>query len=216
MDNNKIKAVIFDMDGVIVDSEPLHFEAHKKALEKFGIELSLEDYMDFGVAQGDDNLYEKAAQKFDIKIDKEEISKLKKRIYREIFDQKAELRVGVLELIKILCKKYDLAIASSGTKDVVNHVVERFSLGDYFKVIVTGDDVERVKPYPDIYIKASQLLYASENECIALEDSETGVSAAKSAGIRCIAVPCDFTRSQNLSKADLILDDLEEVTNKLF
>lgn len=209
--DKRISTIIFDLDGVIVDSEPLHFEAHKKALEKFGVELLLEDYMDFGVAQGDGNLYEKASRKFNVDIDKKEISKLKKQIYRDIFNEKAKLRVGILDLIKSLYGEYDLAVASSGVRDTVEYVIEKFELKKYFREVVTGDDVDRVKPFPDIYNKTVQMLGVDKNECIAIEDSTVGVTAAKEAGIRCLAVPCEFTKNQDFSRADMVLEDIEQI-----
>lgn len=207
-----LKAVIFDLDGVIVDSEPLHFEAHKKALQGFGIVLTLEDYMEFGVAMGDRNLYEKEAEKFNINIKKEEIAPIKKAVYKKIFEKKAVPRPGIIDLLGKLHAKYALAIASSGSYDSVDFVLAALNLKKYFKVVVTGDDVEKVKPNPDIYNKAMEMLGVSKEECIAIEDSETGMLAAKNAGIRCVAVPCDFTKNQDFLQADWIFGSLEEIT----
>lgn len=206
-----IKCIIFDLDGVILDSEPLHFKAHAKALEAFGIKLSLEDYLEFGVAKGDENLYEKMAEKNNIKIDREAISKLKKQIFEELLSQGAGPINGVADILESWNQKYILAIGSSGARDMVESVLDKMKFRKYFSIVVTADDVEKVKPSPDIYLKAIELAGFSKEECLAIEDSESGLAAAKAAGLKCAVVPCDFTRSQNFSEADLILDKLAEI-----
>lgn len=210
-----LKAIIFDLDGILVDSEPLHFEAHKVALKEFGIDLTREDYMEFGLAKGDWDLYKKMAEKFNVNIDEKEISAIKHKAYREIFDKNAVPREGAIELVESLNRNdYDLAIASSGSKKEVMYILEKFAIKKYFKVIVTGNDVEKVKPAPYIYNKAVELLGVSKEDCIAIEDSATGLAAAKNAGIKCIAVPCSFTKGQDFSAADLVLDNLGEITKE--
>ena len=208
-----IKAILFDLDGVLIDSEPLHFEAHKKALEKFGVQLSLEDYMNFGVAKGDENLYANVAQKFNVTIDRNEISSFKKKIFKEILDAKGSLISGVLDVLKKLDGKCDCAIVSSGSKTSVDHIVDTFGIRKFFKVIVTGDDVERVKPFPEIYLKAIEMIGYEKEACIAIEDSETGIASAKAAGLRCVAIPNKFTMHQDFSKADSVLSSIKELSD---
>jgi HAD superfamily hydrolase (TIGR01509 family) len=214
MDKNK-KAILFDVDGVIVDSEPLHFAAHKKALAYFGIEITLNDYLDFGVAQGDNNLYEKVSEKFGVVIKKEDASKMKKQFYREIFAEKGEMMPGILESLQTFSKKYVLAVVSSGSLDANEYVLSKFDIRKYFKAIITKEDVEKVKPYPDVYLKALEKLNLSKDEYVAIEDSQTGVEAAKNAGIKCIAIPCGFTKNQDFSRADILLSNINEMDEKL-
>lgn len=211
-----IKAVIFDLDGIIVDSEPLHFEAAKKTLNKFGIDLTLEDYLEFGVAKGAKNLFDKLSEKYGVAIDREKAFLAKSENFKEIFEKKAHPREGIAELIKRLDKDYVLAIASSGNGNSVQLVLDKFNFKNYFKAVITAEDVEKVKPFPDIYLKCCATLGLENSECVAIEDSETGLQAAKAAGIKCIVVPCDFTRVQNFSDADLILNDFSEIGDKLF
>lgn len=211
----KIKAILFDLDGVLIDSEPLHFEAHKKAAAHYGIDLSLEDYMQFGVATGDDFLYGKMSEKFGVEINKDEISEMKKQHYREILDEKGKLMPGISEVLQKFSPEYELAIVSSGTSDSVEYVLAKFDIRKYFKAIITGDDVRNVKPFPDVYLKALEKLGISRDECVAIEDSATGIEAAKAAGIRCIAIPNDFTKNQDFSKADALLSEAGELGNHL-
>lgn len=198
------------MDGVILDSEPLHFEAHKRALEIFGVNLTTEDYMSFGVATGDLNLYAKASEKYGVEIGFEEIARLKKEFYRKLIDEKGELLEGVVDILESLSQKYILAIASSGTKNAVNFVLQKFSIEKYFNFIVSGDDVEKVKPNPDIYLRVIELLGFAKDDCVAIEDSQSGLIAAKDAGLKCIVIPCEFTKKQDFSRADVVLDKLSE------
>lgn len=211
MDNKKIKAIIFDLDGVIVDSEPLHFEAAKFALKEYGINLMLEEYLQFGVAKGAKNLYEKISEKYGIIIDMERAFKIKKDKFQELFEVNVSPRKGIIEAIESLGEKYILAIASSGIRESVISVLERLNIKDKFSLIVTAEDVARVKPFPDIYEKSCDLLGLDKTECVAIEDSETGVESAKEAGIKCIAIPCEFTKHQNFSKADVVLDSLDKL-----
>jgi len=208
---NNIKAILFDLDGVVIDSEPLHFEAHKKILEDYGVELTLEDYLDFGVAKGDSNLYREVSERFGVSIDNKEMAKRKKQAYWEILDKKGELMPGILEILQNFSKEYALAIVSSGVKVSVEHVLDKFNIKNYFKVIVTGGDVAKVKPAPDVYLKAMELFGYNKEDCIAIEDSETGVAAAKNAGIKCFAIPNDFTKKQDFSRADVVLSSIKEL-----
>jgi len=210
-----IKSVLFDLDGVIVDSEPLHFEAHRKALGRFGIHITIDDYMEFGVAKGDANLINAASEKYGVKIDREKASRLKKELYKEIFEKKASPRKGVLELIEHLGGRHVLAITSSGARDSVEFMIERLGLEKRFEAVISGDDVERVKPFPDIYEKVLNQLGLKNTDCVAIEDSESGLLAAKGAKIKCIVAPCEFTRAQNFSEADFVFKELEEITEQL-
>lgn len=168
-------------------------------------------YMEFGVAKGDDNLYEKAAVKFGVTIEKHEISKLKKKIYREIIEERGRLIDGVLETLEYLKDKYDLALVSSGARDTNEFVMKKFHLESYFKIVITGDDVEKVKPFPDVYLKAIETLGYVQEDCVAIEDSQTGLEAARATGIKCIAIPNNFTKSQDFSHAEIIASSIEEL-----
>lgn len=210
-----IKAILFDMDGVIVDSEPLHFEAHKKAAAQFGIKLTLEDYMKYGVSAGDDALYEKMSEISGMPVDKSEISKIKKQQYRKIFDEKGQMFPGILEALRDFSKRHKLALVSSGATDAIEYVLEKLEIKNYFNLIVCGEDVEKVKPFPDIYLKTLELLDMEPEDCVAIEDSQNGVKAAKGADLRCIAIPNEFTKSQDFSKADMVLASSRELNREL-
>ncbi len=210
-----LKAIILDLDGIIVDSEPLHFEAAKKALQEAGIDLTIDEYLKFGVAKGSKNLFQKLSQKHNVDLDIKKLFLLKKEEFRRLFLGNIVPRDGIINLIENLSKDYTLAVASSGIRDAVDLVLEKLDIKKYFKVVITAEDVEKVKPHPDIYEKTTQELGFDKNECIAIEDSETGLLSAKAAGIKCVIVPCEFTKSQNFSQAELVLEDFSKINKEL-
>jgi HAD superfamily hydrolase (TIGR01509 family) len=122
---------------------------------------------------------------------------------------------GAVELLRTLSGKKTLALASSSYRDAVDVVLEGLQLAHYFKVIVSGLDVTKVKPAPDIFLAAARQAGAAPNECVVLEDAEKGVVAAFHAGMRCIAVPNRYTRRHNFSKATRVCSSLREVTLEL-
>jgi beta-phosphoglucomutase len=201
------KGVIFDVDGTLVDSEPLHFEAARQSLLPFGLNLAVEDYREFGMSRGAWNLYEELSQKYKIDIDKERAFTIKKEIFQELFREHIALRPGVLQFVEDLSQEYALGVASSGARENVCYILEKTRIEKYFKAVVTANDVEKVKPFPDIYFKACDLMDLGTEKCLAVEDSETGLRAAKAAGLRCIVVPCEFTKRQDFSQADIVLKD---------
>jgi len=122
---------------------------------------------------------------------------------------------GAVELLRTLSGKKTLALASSSYRDAVDGVLEGLQLAHYFKVIVSGLDVTKVKPAPDIFLAAARQAGAAPNECVVLEDAEKGVVAAFHAGMRCIAVPNRYTHHHDFSKATRVCSSLREVTLEL-
>jgi len=206
-----IKAIIFDLDGVIVDSEPVHFKAHRKILKEFGISLTKEDYLEFGVARGDEFLLKTMAKKYKKKINVEEARRLKKKYYISLISTDLKLRKGIKRFLESVDKKYKLALASSSKKEVIELVLKNFDLFQYFKTITSGGEVKKVKPAPDIYLKSIEKAGVLPMESLAIEDSETGVISAKKAGLRCVAFPGKFTRFQDFSKADVMIKNIAEL-----
>ena len=211
-----LKAVIFDMDGVLVDSEPLHARANVLALREFGLDMPYEDYLSFaGTSQYDmrsiiihehgldttpEILVEAADRQNDIIIAKDGYTEIK----------------GACELVQCL---YDagikLAVASSSPYRDITSVLNYFSIKDYFQVILSGSD-ENINPTPagDIYSKALTLLNTEAEYTIAIEDTTVGIQAACSAGIRCIGYTNPCSGTQDYSKACLCIKDftgIEEV-----
>lgn len=122
---------------------------------------------------------------------------------------------GALALLEQLHSRKKIALASSSYPDAVEGVLAGLGIAHYFQVIVTGLDVPRVKPAPDIFLSAAEQLDAKPSQCVVLEDAEKGVIAASLAGMRCIAVPNDHTRHHDFSKATRVCNSLDDVTLEL-
>lgn len=207
-----IKAVIFDMDGVIVDSEPVHYEAHNKLLKSYGQTLSKEDIIKY-VGLPTREVYKDIKEKFNLPYEVNELVKKKREIFASIAAEKVELMPHSKELIGFLRENgYKLAVASSGFKTQIYTFLQKFELADKFITVVSADDVAMAKPHPEIYLEAARRLGLKSSECLAIEDSDKGIESAKQAGMRVIAVPNAHTKQQDLSKADLIVSNLGDIT----
>ena len=216
--NWNTKAVIFDFDGVIINSEKLHFEACKKVLKSIGLGLKYAQYLAKYVGLSDAELFPKILQDNNKHCDAEELKRLiqgKIKAYLEIIKQTKTLPFvpGCEQYLKSLAKQgKKLAIFSGGTKQEVMAVLSRVDteLQKYFEVIVTFEDVTKGKPDPDGYLLAAKRLNVEPEECLAIEDTAYGVQAAKAAGMRVVALLTTNT-AQQLRAADLIINDFRDI-----
>ncbi len=209
-----IKAVLFDMDGVLLDSEEFILQAAKKFFQEKGVEVKAEDFREF-IGMGEDRYLGGVAEKYDIPFD---AGKDKSRVY-DIYDQlvKGNLRPlpGVKEFIhKCLEKDLRIAIATSADERKMKVNLKETGLSDIpFNSYVNGIEVENKKPHPDIYLLAAKRLNVEPECCLVVEDAVSGVEAAKSAGCRCLALTTSFP-ADKLQKADWIAAHLGEAPNE--
>lgn len=174
------------MDGVIVDSMPLQYEAYRRALDEENITISKDEFFLYAGKQGKKLLQDI----MDIKntsFDIEKVYKRKNDIYRELLKD-VEAFPDIIKLIDLFYGKYKLALASTSSNTNINIILNKFNLGDKFDVIVGMEDVQRGKPHPDMLLKAASQLDVLPDECIVFEDSEYGIEAAKRAGMEYIKV----------------------------
>jgi HAD superfamily hydrolase (TIGR01509 family) len=205
-----IKAVIFDMDGVIVDSEPINYEVIRITFEKAGVKISKKEFIEEWVVKGTGS--REAIKRHDIKMSLEDLQKIKKKIYLDVLKRKVKLKPDAKRTIINLHKKYKLALASQGHRYNVDIIVKKFKLSKFFQAIIGKQDVNKGKPNPEIFLKASKELKVKPEECLVIEDTEKGIIAAKRAGMICIAVPDSWTKRYNdFSKADLVVNLLGEI-----
>ncbi len=210
----KIKAVIFDMDGIIVDSEPWQMKSMRQTVAPFNITLSNAELSDFiGVRTMDS--FEILKQRYTIPLSVEELTEIKNKNYKKILMQEIKPRDNSGQLLKYLDNKYKLAMASSSTKKEVDDTLGLLNFRKYFAVILTGDDVSNGKPDPEVFIKTADELNVPCKDCAVIEDSQNGINAANKAGMMTIAVPTMDTALQDFSNADYIFKDLIEVMNIL-
>ncbi|MCS0672787.1 HAD family phosphatase [Cytobacillus firmus] len=188
-----IKAVIFDFDGTIVDTESLWYEVFKQILsEDYGFELGLEDFAK-GIGTTDDILFNYIDSKLGIQINRESVQEKTEKAFQSQRDILI-LREGIQDLIeKCIEKGLKLGVASSSGRDWVKHYLAQFGIEGHFQTIKTKEDVEKVKPDPALYIKALEEMGVEPEESLAIEDSVNGSIAAVQAGMHCAAVPNDVT-----------------------
>lgn len=208
-----IRTVIFDMDGVIVDTEPVHHYAFLEHFRELGIEVTPELYASF-TGNSTKNVYEKLKGIFGLDHDIELLIAAKRRIFNDAFDKKEdlELLLGVHDLIQNLYENgMDLILASSSAKVTIERIFRRFGLHKYFSHIVSGEDFPQSKPHPAIFLKAVELSGRDASECIVIEDSTNGIRAAKAAGLYCVAYDSVNTQLQDLSMADRVIRHFDEL-----
>ncbi|MCR5862450.1 HAD family hydrolase [Flavobacterium sp. J372] len=208
-----IKTVIFDMDGVIVDTEPVHYYAYRQHFIDLGIDVSDEMYATF-TGNSTKNVYERIKHAYGLDHDVEHLVNRKREIFNNAFDEKEDLATleGVFELIKNLHNNgMQLILASSSAKVTIERVFGRFALHKYFTHIVSGEDFPKSKPHPAIFNKAAELSGHDKSECIVIEDSTNGIEAAKAAGIYCVGYKSFHSKLQDLSKADMVIERFDEL-----
>lgn len=207
------KAVIFDMDGVIIDSEIVHYHMTRKYTEELGIQVTEEELNTFaGLANKEIFTYLKSKHGLKQTVDEMKLGYEKRYMDYLQSDKDQKPINGVDLLIKDIYKRgFLIALASSACIENITAVLDKFNLQKYFNVTVSGCDFERSKPSPDIYLHTAKLLKVDPSECVVIEDSTNGIKAAKAAGMTCIAFRNPNSGNQNHSLADIIIDSFSEI-----
>lgn len=208
-----IQTVIFDMDGVIVDTEPVHRYAYYKQFAELNIEVTEAMYTSF-TGFSTRNTFQYLKEHFQLSNEIEDLIHRKRSIFNDAFDTKEDLELleGVRSLIEDLHQNgIQLILASSASKVTIERVFSRFGLHDYFTHVVSGEDFPNSKPHPAIFEYAASLSEAPKEKCIVIEDSTNGIQAAKAAGIFCIGYQSKHSKDQILDDADKVIHHFGEL-----
>jgi HAD superfamily hydrolase (TIGR01509 family) len=208
-----LKAIIFDMDGVLVNSEPLHRKAYFDMFDEFNLNVSNRLYESF-TGKSTSAICKELCEIFDLSISHEKLMLSKRKHFKTIFDNDPEFQMidGALSLIKnYFYNNLTLILASSASMTNINRIFKKFDLDKFFKAKISGADLKESKPNPEIFIKAAKLSGFDKSECIVIEDSTNGIIASESAGIYCIGFNSPNSKNQNYDKADLVVSNFNEI-----
>jgi HAD superfamily hydrolase (TIGR01509 family) len=202
------------MDGVIVDTEPVHHYAYNQHFKQLNIEVTPELYASF-TGNSTKNIFEKLKVQFQLEQDVQTLVETKRNLFNDAFDQKEDLYLldGVEALIKELYENgMQLILASSSAKVTIDRIFNRFGLNPYFSHLVSGEDFPHSKPHPAIFEHAVSLSNTPKENCIVIEDSTNGILAAKAAGIYCIGYDSFHSKMQDYSRADKVISDFRALS----
>ncbi|ADQ15502.1 HAD family hydrolase [Halanaerobium hydrogeniformans] len=212
-----IKAVIFDMDGVIVDSEPIYEKADKEIFQRYGINLSdkeLQNYIGVNLLDIWTDLFNKYHFKGEYKdYEVEDFIEEHVHGHYKVLSESDELALmpGIKEWFEYFkAKSYKMIIASSSYEPIIELIYQKFGLAKYMEGYVDGNSVEKGKPEPDIFLQAAENLGVKAEECLVIEDSEHGISAANQAGMKSIGFDRDTDYNQDLSSADILIKEFNQ------
>lgn len=211
-----LKAVIFDMDGVIVDTEYTYLEEKAAMLKDWGHDLGIEyQYQFMGTTY--DFMWSTMIKELELPFTIEECIAEMNRRREAVIEKDGYLPIKhTAALIKRLKNRgLRLAVASSSPKEEIQKVLEALELVEYFELYVSGEECAHPKPAPDVFLKAALELGIEADECFVVEDSRNGVAAAKAAQMYCIGYANPDYATQDLSKADVIVTDMDEITNQV-
>lgn len=211
--NKMLKAVLFDMDGVIVDTEPLHHKAYHNMFNDYNIHVDKSLYESL-TGQSTKNVCKKLCNHFNLNVNANELVDRKRYHFKYLFfnDPSLKLIDGVHDIIKEYHKNgITLVLASSASMLTINNVFTKFDLDQYFIAKLSGADLKASKPHPEIFINAAEASGFNRKECLVIEDSTSGIKAAFDAGIYCIGYDSLNSKNQDYSLANKVVSNFNEI-----
>ena len=205
--------VIFDLDGVIVDSEPLQHRAYNLVLERFGISVDQAEYGREWITAGRGPEY--AVRTYALPVTADELRRLKDPVYQALLHEDAALMSGARAALERLSAAFPVALATNSSRADTSFILDRFDLGRFFAAVVTREQYDAPKPAPDAFRAAAARLHLAPQRCVVIEDAYKGVMAATDAGCPCIAFPHDYTTGNDFSRARAVIGSLDEATVEL-
>ena len=208
--NKDVKAIIFDLDGTLVDSEPLQYQAFNEVFSRYGHPVSPEEYDQWRGWQ----VVPRWIEARGLTLQPEPIREQKKLIYDRLIRDEVTLKPGARQLVEKGAEHFRLAIASGSRRDSIAGCMEKFDLVHHFDVFCSTTEVDRGKPDPDVLLETARRLRVAPENVVVIEDSITGLGAANAAGMSCIVCPDSFLPAppEALGGAALIVSSLEEIS----
>jgi beta-phosphoglucomutase family hydrolase len=206
-----IEAVIFDLDGVIVESENAHVEAEQQTFLKYGVRIAAEELHRYTGTTAK-VMFTELIRKYKLNTTFEEMFCQKENILFRLLEEDAKPTKGIIALLgKLESKRIKLAIGSGSTKKQIKYVLSKLSIARFFNSVVGAEDILHSKPDPETFLRAANELDVNPSKCLVVEDSELGVEAAKRAHMKCLGYRNPNSGNQDLSKADIITDDFSKL-----
>lgn len=209
-----IKAILWDNDGVLVDTETYFFRATKEILSTLGVGLSKERFIDFSLVKGYGLCDYMDAAGLDVS-DCEPLRLKRNSLYSSYLKTAETLMDGVKETLQALHGRYAMGIVTSSLKEHFDIIHEKTGILSFFDFVITSDECENTKPHPEPYLKALERVGVKGSECLAVEDSSRGLKAANRAGIRCLMIPHELSQPENYEGDYLLLENIKDVTRTI-
>jgi len=206
--------VLWDNDGVLVDTEGLYFQATKTVLQTVDVGLTPEQFKEISLRRGE-STFVLAEERG---IDPNRIARLRAerdRIYAESLGAESRVMDGVAQVLRSLHGRVRMAVVTSTRREHFEIIHDRSGLLPYFDFVLTREDCEHTKPHPEPYLKALARAGNEPDECLVIEDSERGLASAKAAGLECLIVLSDWTRDGNFSQASKVLQNISQVPDEV-
>jgi beta-phosphoglucomutase len=210
-----VAAVIFDFDGVLADSEPLHLKSYQALLEPQGIHLDEKTYCERYLGYDDEGALQRIAVDYGLLLGDEEIEMLvieKGHVFERLVGSRDVLYPGAADCVRRLAAAWPVGVASGALRADIDLILRGAGVGDLFAFIVAAGDTDRTKPAPDPYLRAAELHGVPPAACVAIEDSHWGLESARAAGMRTIAITHTYPRAALAGSADAVIDSLSELT----
>jgi len=208
------KAIFWDNDGVLVDTEHLYFEATQHVLASIGLPLTREDYIELFLVQGR-GAWHLAEEQGVAPAEVERLRDKRNALYADWLAERPRVLPGVIQVLDALHGKYTMGIVTSSRKDHFDVIHRNTGLLKYFDFVLTAADFKRVKPDPEPYRRAVERSGMGREACVAIEDSARGLESARGAGIGCIVVPTPLTQGSDFAGAHRVLASIDEILTML-
>jgi HAD superfamily hydrolase (TIGR01509 family) len=214
----KMFTVLWDNDGVLVDTEGMYFQACREVLGSVGIELSLEQFKDISLRQGESTFVLATEQG----LDADEVSRLRQQrdhVYVHLIKTGTPAIPGAEEVLRSLFGRVRMGVVTSARREHFDAIHAKSGLVQYFDFVLTREDYVRSKPHPEPYLTALQRYDLDRDRCIVIEDSERGLKAASAAGLECVVVLSEWTKDGDFGRAVAVVEDLggalEEILTRM-